>query len=894
MRIAIPVLFELRSGRAHARPLFMPDVRAQEESVRRVTARLARLLTRHLDDLASQGRHDLIAACTFHPEISGHRVPVSVRCASKTLEARLLVITFEALGRRLAHVPLMPAVWFEVEAEEPLERRVQEVLTRHVRERARENEDVTLPDHPAWLATIEVECVVPAGPPCIPSPASASPGEAGTGLPTEGQRTGAGRPTPAAPAEPWSACMDEIRRLEEEQQIRFTPEGVGTLVELQRRHPRHPAMPGGVRALADHLAARIGRGTVTRDTVVREFEALTGLRAAFLDPRVPMPREEIIAALRRYVVGQEAALSTVADVVGIARACIRDGSGLLASFLFAGPRGVGRTQCARALAAFLHGDQSRLVSLDMNDFQGPGSAERLREVLAGLDSTPSEGPASVFLLDDVDAADPEVLDLLVHLLGEGAIADAHGRMADLGRTVLVFTTRHLPDDASPDLRREPPGDIRGRIRATGSLLPPDLVDRLDAAVGFTPLGREEVGRIVRRRLAGLTRWEGLSNRPCVLQVDTRVFESLVEEGCHPVQGARPLRDIIERRIAGPLAAGIAALPPRGAVLIAFFAEREAVTASVHRFTQAAPHEGAFHDATTPLAPFLGDLESRLAALEAALPPTSPAGDAPEAPPARDLDVAQGLLHARAQLARLHEGAPGLPPPYPYPDRTRRPLAHAPLAAISGMLESPDLREAMGRAVGAAWTPAAPAWAAALALQRDVLLLSAIAAAEADEEVLIWIRGLDDGDARLLDLLASTLCQAGSETLDLDADFIEPPTALPQRALRVRGKAAWRLFRGEHGTHVFLHGDRLQPLSVVVHRVPWDTSQGALDALRAGRAQWIEAMRRGQATFSEAPHPLGDVVRLYDPERSLDLRSGLLLEGPPDAAAMRELLLGGLS
>jgi hypothetical protein len=183
---------------------------------------------------------------------------------------------------------------------------------------------------------------------------------------------------------------------------------------------------------------------------------------------------------------------------------------------------------------------------------------------------------------------------------------------------------------------------------------------------------------------------------------------------------------------------------------------------------------------------------------------------------------------------------------------------------------------------------------ATALARDVALLKALAAGDGEVDVLVWIRGTNDCDPRFLDVLISAMREAGEQWLDLEVERIDAGIPVAERALSLRGLAASRLLHVEHGMHLFLQGDQILPISVTVQRVPRGTARAAHDTLRAGRAQWVAALQRGQSSFFEAPHPIPDVIRIYAAERVLDLRSGIVVEGILDGAALRELMLGGLT
>src|SRR5262249_42203018 len=160
----------------------------------------------------------------------------------------------------------------------------------------------------------------------------------------------------------------------------------------------------------------------------------SGLSVSFLDPRVKLERPSVIEALGREVIGQDAALQAAADVVCTAKARLNDPGRPLASFLFLGPTGVGKTQCAKSLAAYLFGDAERILRFDMNEFVSPSATARLvgtfHQPEGLLTSAVRRQPFAVVLLDEIEKAHPDVFDLLLQVMGEGRLTDALGRTVD--------------------------------------------------------------------------------------------------------------------------------------------------------------------------------------------------------------------------------------------------------------------------------------------------------------------------------------------------------------------------------------------------------------------------------------------------------------------------------
>ena len=185
------------------------------------------------------------------------------------------------------------------------------------------------------------------------------------------------------PVEPLQApatlqiLLEVRRRLEIRHRCSFDVDVLPTVIDLQRRYVRDAEFPGKGAAFLNQLALTYPRSPVTRDTVYAQFHEQTGLALTLLDGRRKLRRADVLEALGRRVIGQEPALEALTDVVSVAKARLNATDRPLAALLFVGPTGVGKTECAKALAAYLFGRDDHLVRLDMNEFDSPAAASRL-------------------------------------------------------------------------------------------------------------------------------------------------------------------------------------------------------------------------------------------------------------------------------------------------------------------------------------------------------------------------------------------------------------------------------------------------------------------------------------------------------------------------------------
>ena len=263
--------------------------------------------------------------------------------------------------------------------------------------------------------------------------------------------------------------------------------------------------------------------------------------------------------LGRRVVGQAEAVRAVADAVRRARAGIADENRPTGSFLFLGPTGVGKTELAKALAAFLFDDERAMVRIDMSEYSEKHSVARLVGAPPGyvgydqggqLTEAVRRRPYTVVLFDEVEKAHPDVFDTLLQVLDDGRLTDGQGRTVDFRNTILVLTS-NLGSQAIAD----PSLDDRGRRDAVMAIVQrhfkPEFLNRLDDVVVFHALSTEELTHIVDIQLDVLrTR---LLKRRLTLEVSDAAREWLAMNGFDPVYGARPLRRLVQSAIGDQLA-----------------------------------------------------------------------------------------------------------------------------------------------------------------------------------------------------------------------------------------------------------------------------------------------------------------------------------------------------
>ncbi|NCX17383.1 MAG: AAA family ATPase [Acidimicrobiia bacterium] len=244
--------------------------------------------------------------------------------------------------------------------------------------------------------------------------------------------------------------------------------------------------------------------------------------------------------LHQRVVGQDAAVTVVANAIRRSRAGLSDPNRPIGSFMFLGPTGVGKTELARALASFLFDDEKAIVRIDMGEYSEKHSVSRLVGAPPGyvgyneggqLTEAVRRRPYSVVLLDEIEKANPEVFNTLLQVLDDGRLTDGQGRTVDFTNTILIMTS-NLPVEPIDYFK-------------------PEFVNRIDEIVRFTPLTRNDLGAIVEIQLQYLI--DRLAERRITLAVTPAARLVLADRGYDAEFGARPLKRLIQREIADPAA-----------------------------------------------------------------------------------------------------------------------------------------------------------------------------------------------------------------------------------------------------------------------------------------------------------------------------------------------------
>jgi ATP-dependent Clp protease ATP-binding subunit ClpC len=408
------------------------------------------------------------------------------------------------------------------------------------------------------------------------------------------------------------------RELEHEFKCRFELDALPAALDLPRRYQREAAFPGKAASFLKQIGNKFQNATVTRENVLQEFEAKSGLKVAFLDDRARLDRREIFEKISEGVIGQPAAIEAAADVISIAKSRLNDANRPLASFLFLGATGVGKTEAAKQIAAYLYGSEEKLLRFDMNEFVAPYDAARLVGTFDQpeglLTSAIRRQPFSVLLLDEVEKAHPDVFNLLLQVLGDGRLTDAHGRTADFSNAIIILTSNLGAREANVKLGFRETNESNASVyrQAAEKFFRPEFFNRLDRIIPFENLSRETVGRIARIQLQKVFAREGFARRNCRLELEPSALERIVDEGYHPQLGARALKRAIEKNLTQPVAARLAALKTSAPTIIKISRAENKFVTEVEEIKPVAAEKSVWHTRD------FSDVQSELDKIEDAL------------------------------------------------------------------------------------------------------------------------------------------------------------------------------------------------------------------------------------------------------------------------------------
>ncbi len=325
--------------------------------------------------------------------------------------------------------------------------------------------------------------------------------------------------------------------------------------------------------LADTNETRLLKEEVDAEDIAEQVAKATGIPVSKM---LQSDREKLLNLeehLHQRVVGQEEAITAVADAIRRSRAGLQDPKKPIGSFIFLGTTGVGKTELAKTLAEYLFDDEAMMTRIDMSEYQEKHTVSRLVGAPPGyvgydeggqLTESVRRKPYSVVLLDEIEKAHPDVWNVLLQVLDDGRLTDNKGRVVNFKNTIIIMTSNigsHLIQDAFDQVK---PDEIdkaadKARVEVMSLLkqtIRPEFLNRVDEIIMFQPLSRKEVRRIIEVQLRGL---KGLVSASGInMEFTPYAIDYLAEHGFDPQFGARPLKRLIQKEIVNQLSKRILA------------------------------------------------------------------------------------------------------------------------------------------------------------------------------------------------------------------------------------------------------------------------------------------------------------------------------------------------
>ena len=311
---------------------------------------------------------------------------------------------------------------------------------------------------------------------------------------------------------------------------------------------------------ADRSEFKLLRNNVTEDEIAEVVSAWTGIPVSRM---LTGEREKLLSmetGLHKRVVGQDEAVTAIADAIRRSRSGLADPNRPNGSFLFLGPTGVGKTELTKALAEFLFDTEDAMVRLDMSEFMEKHSVARLIGAPPGYVGYEEGGyltekvrrkPYSVLLLDEVEKAHPDVFNLLLQVLEDGRLTDGHGRTVDFRNTVVIMTSNLGSSIIQEFAGEENYEAMKASVMdVVTQQFRPEFVNRIDETVVFHSLNKDQIRAIAGMQVERLR--ERLAEQDIALELTGAALDKLGEAGFDPVYGARPLKRAIQQRLENPL------------------------------------------------------------------------------------------------------------------------------------------------------------------------------------------------------------------------------------------------------------------------------------------------------------------------------------------------------
>ncbi len=359
--------------------------------------------------------------------------------------------------------------------------------------------------------------------------------------------------------------LNKVRDIAGASKIRLEQEAIRETIRLTRRFNPYAGMPGQPIRFLESIILNWKGGSdvpINQEVVIRHFCESSGIPELIVNPNRPFLIDRIADNFNHQVFGQAEAVNNVVEAISAVKTALTRTGKPIASFLFLGPTGVGKTELGKVLAEFMFGARNRLVRFDMSEFGNYHSVLRLAGAHPSseglLTAAVRKQPFCVLLFDEVEKAHPTFFDLLLQILGEGRLTDGNGKTANFCSSIIIMTSNVGADRQmqAPITfgKQQDSGQVAAVYqRAAEQFFKPELFNRIDRITPFLPIGQSTIHEIVGRELRLFYQREGIKYRRLNLKIRPEVVSWLAEQGFDPKFGARHLQRTLRAKLILPLA-----------------------------------------------------------------------------------------------------------------------------------------------------------------------------------------------------------------------------------------------------------------------------------------------------------------------------------------------------
>lgn len=349
--------------------------------------------------------------------------------------------------------------------------------------------------------------------------------------------------------------------VERQRKIELTQDALQLSYQLLKRFERRDKFPGKAIQFLGHCVSQARLDQVTQidsELIIQRFIERTGLPEIILRDDLLLDEDQLREFFEGQIIGQPTALSCLYQIIKVFKCSLNDSTKPISTLLFAGPTGVGKTACVKALAEYFFGQGQKsypLIHLDMSEFQHPIHVHRL---IGTPDGRPGkliqhvrDHPFTVILLDEIEKAHPAIFDVLLAVFDEGILYDIYGRCTYFYNTIIIMTSNlGVESSRAVGFGADPLSQTEKGIR---DFFRPEFFNRIDLIVPFNSLSFEHIKEITLKELKEIEKREGIQRYKLHLEYSDALVEYMATEGFNPKYGARPLQRLIERQVISRLA-----------------------------------------------------------------------------------------------------------------------------------------------------------------------------------------------------------------------------------------------------------------------------------------------------------------------------------------------------